>query len=213
MLWCFVQAMCDAILLKLQGGVIIPGKDKVTGGLKGLTRDIAFSPLEEKATTWVVAAQADFAEVDLVAWSLPSETREEAKARVVLRRFVSQWWAYNLAKEAMQWWNWNGHDPQDLAAIQDCIFRARACSYWDWHRGSRLFFWRFPSKFQRQMWDGSSFYHIAPCPVGHAHNMPSPSRQAEIETRKKVFQLWYQHFIEKGYTNLITQRFSSSNLK
>jgi hypothetical protein len=38
--------------------------------------------------------------------------------------------------------------------------------------------------------------------------MPSPSREAEIECRKKVFQLRYRHFIERGFTDLITQRFS-----
>jgi hypothetical protein len=63
------------------------------------------------------------------------------------------------------------------------------------------------------MWDGIPFYHIAPSPVGHAHNMPSPSRQAEIKTRKKVFQFQYRHFIERGLTNLITQRFLFVKLK
>ena len=66
---------------------------------------------------------------------------------------------------------------------------------------------------QRMMRDGVPFYHIGPCPVGHAHNMPSPSRQAEIETRKKVFQLRYRHFIEKGFTDLITQRVSVVKLE
>ena len=58
------------------------------------------------------------------------------------------------------------------------------------------------------MRDGSLFYHVAPCLVGHAHNMPSPSREAEIWCRKKVFQLQYWHFIERGFTDLITPRFS-----
>ena len=58
------------------------------------------------------------------------------------------------------------------------------------------------------MRDGTPFYHVAPCPVGHAHNMPSPSRDAEIWYRKKVFQLRYRHFIQRGFTNLITPRFS-----
>jgi hypothetical protein len=70
---------------KMQGAVNTMDEDKAPAGLKGLTHDIAFSPLEEKATTRILAAQADFAEVDLAAWSLPSETEEEAKARVVLR--------------------------------------------------------------------------------------------------------------------------------
>jgi hypothetical protein len=115
MLQCFAQAVCDSILQKLQGGPIITEKGEAPDGLKGLTREIGFSPLKEKATTRVAAAQADFAEIDLLAWSLPSETIEEAKARVVLRQFVSRWWAYNLEKEAMRWWNWNGCNPQDFA--------------------------------------------------------------------------------------------------
>jgi hypothetical protein len=38
--------------------------------------------------------------------------------------------------------------------------------------------------------------------------MPSPSREAKIECRKKVFQLCYRHFIERGLIDLITQQFS-----
>jgi hypothetical protein len=63
------------------------------------------------------------------------------------------------------------------------------------------------------MRDGSPFYHIAPSPVGHPHNLPSPSREAEIESRKKVFQLHYRHFIVKGFTDLITQHFSTVKLE
>jgi hypothetical protein len=100
-----------------------------------------------------------------------------------------------------------GKDPKDLAAIQNCIFRARACSYWHWHQGRRLFFWRFPKEFQTQMQDGIPFYHLCPAPQGHAHNTPSPSRGAEIKCQQKVLQLRLRGFIEKGYTDLITQRF------
>ena len=63
-----------------------------------------------------------------------------------------------------------------------CIYRARAASYWHWHRGSRIFFWRFPKQFRSTMRDGTPFYHLADPPVGFAHNMPAPSREAEIET-------------------------------
>ena len=63
------------------------------------------------------------------------------------------------------------------------------------------------------MRDGIPFYHLAAPPMGHAHNMPAPSRQAEIKTRKKVFQLRYRHFIERGFTDLITQRFSVVKLE
>jgi hypothetical protein len=62
------------------------------------------------------------------------------------------------------------------------------------------------------MRDGTPFYHIAPSLVGHAHNMPSPSREAKIECQNKVFQLHYRHFIERGFTDLITQRFPVAKL-
>jgi hypothetical protein len=107
----------------------------------------------------------------------------------------------------MRWWKSNWKDPKDLAAIQNCIFGAHACSYWHWHQGSHLFFWRFPNEFQTQMQDGIPFYHLCPAPRGHAHNTPSPSREAEIKYQKKMLQLRLRGFIEKGYIDLITQRF------
>jgi hypothetical protein len=142
MLRSFAQTFCDAILRRLQGGRITSeqGEESESDGLNGLTRDIPFSPLEQKATTRIAAAQEVFAEVDLSAWSLPSETDKEASARVVLRRFACRWWVRNLEREGMRWWRKNGRDPEDLAAIEDCLFRAWACSYWHWHRGSRFSF-------------------------------------------------------------------------
>jgi len=199
----FSQSVFNAILLKLCQVDCQTPDEELRGGSRGFIGNIPFSPLEVNATTRVAAAQAGDAEVDLLAWSSPSETEEGAHARVVLRRF-----AVHFRREPMRWWNCNGRDPHDRGAIEDCIFRARVSSYWHWHRGSRLFFWRFPKEFQRQMRDGTPFYHLAAPPVGHAHNMPAPSQQAEIETQKKVFKLRYQHFIERGFTDLITQRFS-----
>ncbi len=63
------------------------------------------------------------------------------------------------------------------------------------------------------MRDGTPFYHFVDPPVGFAHNMPAPSQDAEIETRKKIFQLRFWHFIERGFTDLITQRFSVVKLE
>ncbi len=206
--------MCDAILLNFYDGAVQPREQEALSGTRGFTADIPFSPLEAKVMMHVAAAQADFAEVDLTAWSSPLETEEEAQARVVLQQFAGRWWANNLEQEAMRWWSCNGRDPLDLTAIKDWIFRARAASYWCWQWGSRLCFWRFPKEFQRMMQYGTPFYHLAASPVGCACNiMPSLSRKAEIETRKKVFQLWYRHFIERGFTDLITQHFSVIKLE
>jgi hypothetical protein len=213
MLRCFRQSVCNAILLKLHNGLDQASEDEVLESSRGFTADIPFSPLEAKATTCAVSAQADHAKVDLSAWNPPLEMEEEAQARAVLRQFAACWWAHNLGREAMWWWDWNGWDLQHFTAIQDCIYQARACSYWHWHCGSCLFFWRFPREFQRQMRDGTPFYHLAASPVGYTQNMPSPSQQAEIKTWKKVFQLQYWHNIERGFTNLITRHFSIVKLE
>ena len=65
-------------------------------GLVGLTSDVPFTPLEQRASTRVSAAQADDAEVNLTAWASPDETAEEAKACVILRRFAVRWWTHIL---------------------------------------------------------------------------------------------------------------------
>jgi hypothetical protein len=70
-----------------------------------------------------------------------------------------------------------------------------------------LCFCRLLKEFREDMRVGIPFYHLSPPPRGHAHNTPSLSREAEIECRTKVLQLRLRGFIEKGETDLITQRF------
>ena len=120
----FVQAVCDAILLESHTTAVHPPESDPRTSTKGFTSDIPFSPLKAKVTTRVTAAQTDFAEVDLTAWSSPLETEVEAHARVVLQRFAVRWWAIHLARDAMRWWRSNGREPRDLAAIEDCLFCA-----------------------------------------------------------------------------------------
>jgi hypothetical protein len=171
MLQRFTQFIRNFILSRLSILQMLESKPNLSS-MVGLTWEVAFKPMEGKAMTHVAAAQADDAEVDLSAWALPGETLKEARTRDVLLRLAIQWWASNLSRKAMRWWTSNGKDPKDLAAIQNCIFQAHACSYWHWHCGSHLFFWRFSKEFQVQMRDGIPFYHLCPAPRGHAHNTP-----------------------------------------
>jgi hypothetical protein len=154
MLLYFTQSVCNAILVKLDAvphGVL---ENEALPSLPGFMHDVPFSPLEEKATTQIMAAQANDAKVELNAWSLPPETAEEAKSQVILCDFVIRWWTHIMKREDMRWWmNQNGQDPKNLAAIHNCVFQAHACSYCQWHQGLQLFFWRFPPEFQEQMRD------------------------------------------------------------
>ncbi len=187
MLQCFAQLVFDAVLLKVGGVHFGNIDDLASGSLPGFTRDVPVSPFEEKVMTQLAAAQVDDAKVDLAAWSPPQETEEEAKAQAILQQFALCWWAHNLKQEAMGRWNWNSRDPKDSAAIQHYIYQACTSLYWHWHCGVRLFFWRFLLVFQEQVRDGTPFYHIAPCPVGHAHNMPSPQGKLRLSAERKVF--------------------------
>ena len=96
MLRCFAQSVFDAVLLKLGSRHSGDVSKLASGSLLGFTRDVPFSPLKEKVSTRVAAAQADDAKVDLAAWSSLQETEEEAKAWVILHQFAGRWWACNL---------------------------------------------------------------------------------------------------------------------
>lgn len=140
---------------------------------------------------------------------MPDETPEQTEAREVLRRFVAKWWACYQERKAWEWLASTGgaEHTHNKAAIADCVRRMKACTYWSWTRGSRIFFWKF-GEFLEDMRDGSEFWHLCPAPKGFPHNHPPPSREAEIEARKKVFKLKFQWYLEHGFVDLTVPRFS-----
>ncbi len=87
----FTQFICDANLSRLSTGLQMLEGNPNPSPTVGLTWDVAFTPMEAKATTCIAATQADDAEVDLSAWALPGETLEQAWARDMLQRFAVQW--------------------------------------------------------------------------------------------------------------------------
>ncbi len=74
MLQRFTQSICDASLTQLSNGLQMLESNPNLSPTVDLTWDVAFTPIEAKATTRIEAAQADNAEVDLSAWALPGET-------------------------------------------------------------------------------------------------------------------------------------------
>jgi len=166
---------------------------------KFLAEPIVLSPLEAAENVRVAATLPDDAEADLSLWSYDGETEEEAEARKIFRRMIVKWWAWNLEQEAWKWWKANGQSKQDAAAISDAIKRAKAASYWQWIRGSRLFFWRFPKEWQAEMRDGIEFWHLAEPPSGKLHNIPMETREQEMILRRKIFRLKFQWYLEHGY--------------
>ena len=117
---------------------------------------------------------------------------------------------YHLSKEAYEWVRVHGNHPHDIAAVEDCLRRAAGSDYWDWHRGSRLFFWRFPEDWgwQADARDGVPFFHTAPPPKGrHFQNIPPSTREGELQIRAKVLSLRVRGYIEKGFVDLVVPTF------
>ena len=131
----------------------------------GLTTDIPFSPLEEKVTTRLKAAQSDNAEVDLSQWTIEGETPIIARARAGLRKFAAMWWGKHQAELGKKWLAaQDTYDPEDIKAIADCARRAVATTYWSWPRGSRIFFWKFPQEWRNDFRDGVPFWKTSTPP-------------------------------------------------
>ena len=175
---------------------------------RGLTKDIPLGPLEKQVDTRVEAKLPDDAPVDYSHWAQPGETIEEEQARHILRSIAVKWWAANIEKEARAWLSTHAHDERDVEAVENIIRRVKAASYWEWHRGSRPFFWRFPEEWRVDARDGVEFFKVDQPPSGFFPNIPSESRSAELATRKKIFKLWRRWYLEEGPVKLIIPRFS-----
>eukprot|EP00986_Skeletonema_menzelii_P016382 scaffold14397_cov80-Skeletonema_menzelii.AAC.1 len=178
---------------------------------RGLTKDIKVGSLEKMIEGRVEAKLPDDAPVDYSLWALPNETPAEEEARHILRRVAVKWWAANIESEARAWLETHAHDERDVEAVENVIRRVKAASYWEWHRGSRLFFWRFPSEFRDDARDGVEFFKFFKgdtLPTGLFPNIPSESREAELATRKKIFKLWRRWYLEEGPVKLVIPRFS-----
>ena len=167
--------------------------------------------MEVKGIQRAKAALPDDAGVELAYWALPNETQEQTIARNLLRRFSHAWWVMNLTREAYTWLAKNGSHPKDRKAIEDCLRRAAGSDFWEWHRGSRLFFWRFPAEdgWRRDARDGVQFWHLEDPPTGlHFQNIPTSTRDGELQIRAKVLQLKYRWYLEEGPPDLVTPRFA-----
>ena len=94
------------------------------------TANTPYSPLERKEETGRAAAVEDHAAVNLSVWALPDETLAQANVRERIHKHTVA--CVRLEKDA-RWWlrEHQEHTEQDVGALDDCVRRARACSYWE----------------------------------------------------------------------------------
>ena len=191
----FVFTAGDRLHLQAQPAIATMTKLGIDAGV-GRTQDVPFAALEDAAEARLKAALSDDAEVNLSHWAPPGETPAEARARVALRRLALHWWKHIQTKKAKDWLALNP-GKANAEAIKDCIRRIRGATYWAWPRGSRIFFWKFQrmGDWFEDFRDGVKYWRLEGPPSGDWANIPSPSREAELLARLKVFQLRIQRFI------------------
>jgi len=83
---------------------------------------------------------------------------------------------------------------KDRAVGRDCLWRIAFCDWWDWPRGSTLFFWRWPRSIQHLARDGHPVWWLSAPP---RYMKPQP-RERDPEIREKVGRK-IQNVREKRY--------------
>jgi hypothetical protein len=68
-----------------------------------MSKDVPFLPLESAVEVRAEAACPDDTKIDLSIWAPLDNTNSQAKARVILCRFVVHWWCYYYTKIARCW--------------------------------------------------------------------------------------------------------------
>ena len=177
--------------------------------------DVPFKPLEDLAEVRAEAACPDDAEIDLSIWADVDETPLQAKARSTLRRFAVKWWAHNHTRKASAWLAEGDRDKFDHMAVKDGLRRIKACRYFKWVRGSRIFFWLIPNDKNHNGWctdfrDGVQCLQLpsATLPTGAMRNIPTETREQELLTREKIFRLRFNWYLEKERVKLVIPRFT-----
>ncbi|KAL7534146.1 hypothetical protein ACHAXR_005659 [Thalassiosira sp. AJA248-18] len=163
------------------------------------------SGFDQNAQQRVKAAQADDAAVNFDFWAISGKTQAEVEARVVLRLFAKLWWVRNLRVEAYKFVKARGNIPADTEAVEDCLRRAEGSDYWTWHRGSSLFFWRFPDEcgWRKDTRDGVRFWHLTDPSKGmNFQNIPTETREDELQLRSKLFTIMFRWYMDG--TNILT---------
>ena len=96
----------------------------------------------------------------------------------------------------------------DLETGSDCIRRAAAADWWEWHDGSRPFFWRWPTESREAIRDGMKMWQLSSPPTSR-HPQPQPKDEdLKAKLRAKLKKVRERRYIVKGQVKNTTTYFS-----
>ena len=96
---------------------------------------------------------------------------------------------------------------RDIEVGRDCIQRARACSFWEWHDGSTIFFWRWPEEIRSEVRDGTPLCIKGRLPAfKQRQRMPKdPARFSLLKA--KVDKVRRRRYLVPGHVKSLTNFF------
>ena len=144
---------------------------------------------EPTSTTEVsIATKADDARVNTDLWAVRGiDPKLEAARKTIRVNFLLRQWRRNILRECLRFLAQSKQSSRqmdyarDLIAVREAVVRAANASWWEWHDGSRLFFWRWPPSWRKEARDRARAYHlIEPPPKPHARVVEAESDQQSL---------------------------------
>jgi hypothetical protein len=110
-----------------------------------------------------------------------------------LRNFAVHWWKHFKCKQAANWLSEHGDSKVDAPAITKAIRRIQACRYFEWVRGSQIFYWLLPKEWHADFRDGIEIWRLPNTTLwqGRTTNIPTETREHKILTHEKIFKMWF----------------------
>jgi hypothetical protein len=92
--------------------------------------------------------------------------------------------------------SWYAQPSQDAAAGRDCLRRTALADFWEWHGGSRLYFWRWPAESRAWARDGHPVYLTNKPAIYKRPQPPESDLGIKDMVKKKLVK-----FIDRDYVS------------
>jgi hypothetical protein len=97
---------------------------------------------------------------------------------------------------------------RDREVGRDCLWRTVGCDCWDWHRGSTLFFWRWPHRQRRLARDGHPVWWLAEPPRSMKLQPGERDPQVREKVQHKLQNVRDKKYIQPGTVSNVTSYFA-----
>jgi hypothetical protein len=128
----------------------------------------------------------------------------------VLRGWVLRLWRVSVLRSLLRYLaSEDVRDrTSDLVAGRDCLHRVSQADFWEWHGGSRLFFWRWPPSLLEWARDGAPVYFNGEMPNLITCQQTPENEHTKDQVAKKLTKFVTRRYIVPGSVNSLISYFS-----